>query len=1399
MKTELTKEERRKRNRIKRKELRPYLDTQPDMDGSLTHNAIDQDQAPLPSFLTGETEHELPQQIEEAEERYRKAIAYKNPAISNVSRTNILEYLVKEISQGNKSEVIFLRILATIKRFQENIANDTPEQKIAVLNHIITVFSLFKDSDQIFQLLEHNFKILSSFTGQQEGADTQQAQKEISQFWIDSSLRSLRETKDNLGPAESYIILKIFSNPSHHQFLIESILKVSATASVANKKLKDLLDNLPASFVQQEELESLSLLLVNLSETIKEKERLREISEAISEVSSVAKAIILQKRSVGFVKDDDGDEIDAQSDPKQDISIMIYSNLLLYPSDYKDLLLKFLESNQIDQESINNIRDVVQAYHPGQQLSQIIVPIGAASIIQNLDRVLLPICRDLEENRSYIRTFLLNLLALVPSERLDSDLTTLLQEATGIFGYKEILLQELENLRTSHSGDEYGEVEMPKLLSLIKIITSVDNSKTNKDEEIIGIAGDARQRKLASKIRITESGIQANEARNAFLAKQIATIRSRILSSEGNLRALQSQEDGVRSLLAQLDEDFQNNLRRLESAQEALRQFERQDDLVKKERQRERLELEGQIERLTPVLEGLSGQISTAATELDGLRETIRGAQDLIGNLTPEIESLRRQKFQLEREATKLATEKDALEAENAGLQKLNEGISSDVADAIVKARQAGLSVDDLVKLADDDYSVTSIKGERDRNKAKLLLDKMRQEAAFSKREFADSELPEFIPVHFYFESRGGDVDLQRQIDEATYVIKWDDNHQAGDLDSKKHNTMFSIVCVIGKDGRLQYSLVTADERGVYRSFLEESEVRAMDESYRSKYLEVNYSQGITEKQELLTELAAKVVNLKSQLQSAEGGDVELGFNIDSLKAEIKELEKNQKLIQAEIAIVKHKPEKAALGDFHKTQLDKIEDARKRVCVIGDKMVNNYQKEILSFLSSKDKKHNLKTLLEYPEPISPTNGSSIARRTDKATGIETACVTFYTSEDEKIRDNIVFLGVPNSGGLMIAVEFFNNTNARGNRHEVRIHEGFYNDYSLKSKVTDRKLIEEGNKALKFFNVKAIAAVEQEDKTYKSSSALSFEGRTYHSGISNFGIAVNDIAKSTPGLRREIIERDIEKLDQKDATKTVHSYNTDLQRESDDRLEVPTGIPNYYSQVSTLDSAGGKNIEIRKQICKLAKFCAGQDYEINIAGENFLLRGAGNLGKIASISGYNVNTVNPLIVGDIRIDPANNSVYFKKDDIIRRANEGELKELLEALTKAKAQIESDQLRKQIYDLSLSLQDLEIKRMKISIRDLDNPNRQKEQKDLSLMQQNQLKGIFNLDDILVIKLDKQCQNGISIKKDGKDLSDDDLLTLSNDLKAAKKRAITPSTSFVPILAKLQISPERQTLCA
>ena len=889
-----------------------------------------------------------------------------------------------------------------------------------------------------------------------------------------------------------------------------------------------------------------------------------------------------------------------------------------------------------------------------------------------------------------------------------------------------------------------------------------------------------------------------------------------MMALDAQNQELKSQEQQARNLLEQLKANIKDNQTELAEAQRRLREFEDYEDQVKQPRQAEKLELETALELLLAESNRLRDEISGADEVLGNLLKIITNQRQTKEKLESDIKNLTGQKSDLEQETRTLRDEKATLEAENARLQKLNEGLFGDAADTIIKARQAGLSLDELVKLADDDYSVTSIKGEGDKNKVQLQLDKMRQEAAANKREFVDSELPSFVPVQFYFEAQGGDVDLQRQIDEATY-IKWDDNHQAEGAYKKRRDTMFSIACVVGKDGKLQYSLVTADERGVYRSFLEESEVRAMDEEISETSKSINAdTQKIKDlyldRKELL-EFVENFIFRASKLNAdADWNDVckqvpeekrqkliDMTVGSKTIREAIETLKSQKTLIEAEIAILRHEPEKLAISDFYNTQLAKIEDARKRVCVIGDKMVNNYQKEIFS-LSSKDKKHNLKTLLEYPEPLSPTNGSSIARRTDKATGIETACVTFYTSEDKKIRDNIVFLGVPNSGGLMIAVEFFNNTNARGNKHEVRIHEGFYNDYSLESKVTDRKLIEKGNKALEFFNVKAIAAVEQEDKTFKSSSALSFEGRTYHSGISNCGIAVNDIAKSMPGLRSEIIGRDIEKLDQKDAIKTVHSYNTDRQRESDDRLEVPTGTPNYYSQVSTLDSAGGKNIEIRKQICKLAKFCAGQDYEINIAGENFLLRGAGNLGKIASISGLTADAVNSLILGDIRIDPATSSVYFKKDDIIRRANEGELKELLEALTKAKAQIESDQLRKQIYDLSLSLQDLEIRRMKISIRDLDNPNRQKEQKDLSLMQQNQLKGIFNLGDILVIKLDKQCQNGISIKKDGKDLSDDELLTLSNDLKAAKKRAITPSTSFVPIsVIKSQILPERQTLCA
>jgi chromosome segregation ATPase len=700
-----------------------------------------------------------------------------------------------------------------------------------------------------------------------------------------------------------------------------------------------------------------------------------------------------------------------------------------------------------------------------------------------------------------------------------------------------------------------------------------ENSKLQEVNRGLKTEQEDKQRELQDIVGRTatlEDGIKGLEEKSRTSTERLTELQRNISDQEERFRLLSQQLSNSSSRLEQQSKAEQ-------SLQDSIRELEQ--NIVS--RSGELASLQRELEQNRTSLDSLIEEIENSSGRILELVAKEKGIRDAIGTLDQQKQSLQDENLQLQQELRTAQSELDDLskiksrfEEENQRLEALNEGISSRAADAIIAARRAGLSLEELVKLADDDYSVTSIKGEGDKGKVRLLLNKMRQEARAGKSEFVDSELPQFVPVQFYFEGRGGDVDLQRQIDEATY-IKWDDNHQAEGVDKKSRNTMFSIVCVVGKDGGLQYSLVTADERGVYRSFLEESEVMKMDEKFETQ-LRVGEAGLLQQKmwelqalEEKISKLFIQKTELKNLIEEAGQPTVSekavsvLSIRKDkliSIETELATLKSKKDLLGAELEILKHQPEKAALGAFYNERRERIEDSRNRVCVIDNTIVNNYQKEILSFLSPKDKKHNLKTLLEYPEPLSPTNGSAIARRTDKATGIETACVTFYTSEDERIRDNIVFLGVPNSGGLMIAVEFFNNNNARGNKHEVRIHPGFYNDYSLKNKVTDSKLIEEGNKALKFFNVKAIAAVKQQDQTYKSSSALLFEGRTYHSGISNFGIAVNDIAKSIAG--REVVERQINQSSEEQVTRTVQSYNSDTEHN-------PKAVPRYSSKKAPL--------------------------------------------------------------------------------------------------------------------------------------------------------------------------------------------------------------------------------------
>ncbi len=1157
----------------------------------------------------------------------RTLVEHEKPVRAQDLRTKILEGLVKKISQGNEKGISFHGILIMINGFQEDITDATPEQKIMVLTQIKSVFCSFTDSNQIVELLKYNFKILNSFADQQDSDETKQEREAISKFWVDNSLSYLRPFQNSGDPGD-YVILKIFSNPIHHDFLIKSILQDSLATLVAEQKLGNFLENgLSTIILEQQERQGLQLLLDSLLKETREKRLLQEIREAISEVSICIKSIISEKRSLSFKIGDsddesDDDESDSKLEPKKDISGMIYPNISLYPDDYKDLLSEFLKSGQIKQESI----EIALQSHFGQESQQIIEPIGVANVIESLNRFLLPRCHDLKTNRSQIRTFLVQLLRLVPTKGLDSDLTILLQEAAGIFGYKEILLQELGNLNALHAGDEYGEFEKEKLLSLIKIIESIDSSKVNKDEEILASAADPKQRSLVSKIRITESGIQANELRNAFLAEQIATIRSRIIASKAELNSIQSQEGDARLRLGQVDEDLKNELEKLECAQKKLRQFEERANCVKQERQAEKLRLEGELTRLGSELEELSKQISTANDELNGFRTAIQEAETLKTNLESKIANLESQKSQLEKEAKQLALEKEALEAENARLQKLNEDLSSKAVDDLIKARQAGLSLDELIKLADDNPAVTVIKGESDKKKVVAMVDQIDQAIIAAKGKSKHLDLPKLLPVQFYFESQGGDILLQRQIDEATH-IKWDKDHQVEGVDGKKRDTMFSIVCVVGRNGEMKYSMVTTDERGVYRSFLSENEIRKLDQRCEDEYkiaesslisdsdqeTEIERLQAEIEK---LTEDAStakkSVDGLRNSLRAGPGSEnlelfdryvnlfkngkltdsqllttedqkdiekfqqilsntkkseslkflYEQQINLQDINLKLKEKESKKAILQSQIAVLKYRPEKTALGDFYNTQNAQIKDSRKKLCVVDNGAIEYYQKQLPSswFSSDKKTKHDLKTLLQYPEPLSPVNGCSIARRTDES-GIETACVTFYTKKGQKIENNVAFLGLPDSGGLLIAVQFDNKTN------EVKILPGFYNDYSLKNKVTNPDLIEDGQKAQKSFNIKAIAAVEQEDGKFQSSSALLFNGKHY--------------------------ERSVNILNITQSTREVHNYNTDYHQNSIE-WAVPVGTPSYCGNMGNpKKTSDAKNAAIKEEICNLARFYGGK--------------------------------------------------------------------------------------------------------------------------------------------------------------------------------------------------------------
>lgn len=742
--------------------------------------------------------------------------------------------------------------------------------------------------------------------------------------------------------------------------------------------------------------------------------------------------------------------------------------------------------------------------------------------------------------------------------------------------------------------------------------SDADRERERKDQEALKVIGSLGAGIAEHGQKLFGTNFEEMESKLHELLAQIEDAKRKLAKYEGSNEQLLKEQGALENrielqkyLLSQLDEDFERHLVALEEAElrlrEANEELRRFEGLANEITAKRKLE----IESLNVQISLLNSEIATLTERRDEFGHEISQNKKTLENLLKEIQNLSQSHDNLLKSISVRQKELQSLEERLAPLRKLDQ----EALDRVNEARRGGLSYEEMVKLGDEDFGVLGIDGQ-----------------GFVAKKIDPNKVPQFVPVHFYED----DSLLQRQIDDATR-IKWDSDCKAVGRDKEKRDTMFSIVCVVDKAGKLNYSLIVADQRGVYRTFLDENKVLEIDGECRkvaervavtsdlekiNKKLQSDFATidetGISKLQQEVDKLHKNILSLSSEIEKIskdrnvqeyekrmsdslkEGKDAAYSIfdpefdKIQELEEKRKELKRNQdlskkqqelleKMKQKQALLIKaeklkHEPVQAAIGSFHDFQRDEISKSRNRLCVISNETMNWYQEryrrpfgDVFRFKKEKeDYYHDLKTLLEYPEPLTPTTGCSIARRNSGS--IETACVTFYAEEGRKIKDNLVFLGVPNSGGLMVAVEFFNATNSKGEQHEVKIHDGFYRDYNLGSRETDGIKVEEAKKAMKFFNIKAVAVVEHEHDRASTSSAICFKGEVRNHGVTN-------------GNKQGSI---------------IEVTNKSAQYRKQGAWQFPQEGPLSYS--SDRNSVYDKDEGLKKQICDLARFYSSKKYE-----------------------------------------------------------------------------------------------------------------------------------------------------------------------------------------------------------
>jgi hypothetical protein len=484
----------------------------------------------------------------------------------------------------------------------------------------------------------------------------------------------------------------------------------------------------------------------------------------------------------------------------------------------------------------------------------------------------------------------------------------------------------------------------------------------------------------------------------------------------------------------------------------------------------------------------ISTRINTLTDELDRLRQQEKEYQKI-------LEFLPQSRSELEFLQDKLQSIKNQISNSNLKLNTLQlqlDSIKQELADNLQKRKKQRREIKDLAKL-NFDPSIPYIRGRYDKFEIKQHL-----KSVAASNKSLPIQISEFIPIKYYLESQ----DLQKEIDEASY-IKWDEDHKALGLDGEHRDTMFTIACVVEPSGKLQYSLIVAEERAVSRIFLSKQKIKDLDDQCYRNFQQISQIFSTDKINKLEDEIENKERDLKESSKINDNREEILG-----LREEIITLRQKIIALQQEDLNLEKRAKKAAINTFYEDIKNRIEQARKQVIIIDQDSVDYYSKEVkttLPFKNNQRRQQNLQTLLNQAEPLTALSGLTI-RRTIDDFGIETAIITAFIAQDENLQDNIAFLGVPGSSGLLMAVEFLNKKSADGERGEIKIHEGFYFDYNLNSKVMgkdskEKELIKAAKKDCKYFNVKAIAAIKEKDTdNYKTSSAIMIEGRKYQRAV-----------------------------------------------------------------------------------------------------------------------------------------------------------------------------------------------------------------------------------------------------------------------------------------------------------